>query len=132
MIQVNREESTIKILIADDREEHLKKTRDILMGMFSEENVYIREVRSAEQGELIMSREGEPDLLITDGWMPNKGDGIRLANKAKEMYPKLPIILLTAEPPADGTLNIDFVVKKSNSANNADLEDKIKILLGLK
>jgi len=53
------------------------------------------------------------NILITDGWMPNEGDGIRLANIARVMYPRMPIIMLTSEPPAGGIKSIDVVVKKS-------------------
>jgi DNA-binding NtrC family response regulator len=53
------------------------------------------------------------DLLITDGWMPNEGDGIELANWAKNAYPNMPIIMLTSAPPAEGTKNIDVVIEKT-------------------
>src|SRR5512140_2756336 len=51
------------------------------------------------------------DLVITDFSMPGiKGD--QLAQALKERSPDLPIILLTAFPPADQPAGIDLVLTK--------------------
>jgi len=107
----------IKILIAEDDREQVIRVKLFLEGISGSNNLKFRWAESAHM-DITMMQINSSDLLITDGWMPNEGDGIGLANWTKSTYPDMPIILLTSKPPIDGTENIDVVIKKTPTLCN--------------
>ena len=82
----------IKILIADDHAVVRKGTRQIL-----EQETDLEVIAEASDGEEAVRLVGEskPDVVIMDISMP-KLDGIEATKKIKELYPKVPVLILSA------------------------------------
>ena len=55
--------------------------------------------------------KNQPDLVITDLKMP-KMDGNELTERIKDINPNMPVIMLTATPPAES--QADEILKKSS------------------
>lgn len=70
------------------------------------------EAYSGKQALEILSNRGPVDLLITDFAMPGM-TGVELANRARELYPTLPILLATgyAELPDGTTIDLPRLAK---------------------
>ena len=82
----------LRILIVDDE----KSTRDVIINLIDWNELGIRLVGEAEDGEealAIASRE-KPDILLTDVKMP-KMNGIELAEKTRGFLPNCKIIFLS-------------------------------------
>lgn len=123
-----KDKKNIKILIAEDYREQAVKVKMFLDELLGSENLRIIWAENVYVG-ISMMQMNSFNLLITDGWMPNEGDGIKLANWAKKAHPDMPIIMLTAAPPINGTENIDVVIKKSSSLDG--LKESVTELLKL-
>jgi CheY-like chemotaxis protein len=77
----------VKILLVDDLPQILTVQRKVF-----ERHGY--EVVTAESGEEALACEGPFDLLFSDITMPGM-DGVTLAGKLRDRYPKLPIVFYT-------------------------------------
>ena len=86
----NSELNVEHILVADDEKNYLL----VLAALLKEEGY---RVSTASSGAMALNllAEFEPDLLITDMRMPGI-TGMSLLEKAHEMYPELPLIIMTA------------------------------------
>ena len=84
----------IRIFIADDHPLIRKGIKDFL-----EEEIDFKVVADATFPHEILKgiKEHNPDILITDLSMPGRG-GLDLLNDLKQLYPKLPILVLTMHP----------------------------------
>jgi len=79
-----------KILVVDDEE----SVRIILKKML-EEGGYIAETANNGEEALEAMKGTRFDMLISDINMPVM-NGVELLNKAKQLYPKMPVIFITA------------------------------------
>jgi len=84
----------INILIADDHPLIRKGIKDIL-----EEEIDFKVVGTAAFPHEILTgiKDYNPDILITDLSMPGRS-GLDLISDVKQLYPKLPILVLTMHP----------------------------------
>lgn len=84
----------IRIIIADDHPLVRKGIKDVL-----EEEIDFKVVASAAFPYEILEgiRDHNPDILITDLSMPGRS-GLDLIGDVKQLYPKLPILVLTMHP----------------------------------
>jgi DNA-binding NtrC family response regulator len=81
----------IRILITDDEQDIL----DLLKGELTEADESFQIIlENSGYNALNHIRANEVDLLITDIGMPDM-DGYELYKKTKELYPKMPIIMMT-------------------------------------
>lgn len=80
-----------KVLVIDDNKTNLK----ILQDQLELWKLVPVLANSAAGGLDILSKDNEIDLILTDMQMPDI-DGIGLATKVKELYPSLPLILLSS------------------------------------
>ena len=70
--------------------------REILSDILKRENLDVIECESAEAAELVIARCGaDLKLLITDVRLTGHGDGIELAEFAKQQFPALNIIIVS-------------------------------------
>ena len=74
-----------------------------------------------------MSSEQHVDLLITDYAMPGM-TGVELANRARELYPDLPILLATGYADLPSGTSTDLP-RLSKPYQQSDLERQISRLL---
>lgn len=79
-----------KILVVDDEE----SVRVILKQML-EQGGYSAEVASNGEEALAILKKSPFDMLISDINMPVM-DGVALLSKSKDLYPKMPVIFVTA------------------------------------
>ena len=88
-----------KILVVDDEE----KIRETLRGVLSDEGY---EVADAGDGRAALEqlKQGHPDLVILDVWLPEI-DGITLLEEIKRLQPDLPVIIIC------GHANIEAAVR---------------------
>ncbi|MHC5068291.1 MAG: sigma-54-dependent transcriptional regulator [Planctomycetota bacterium] len=78
------------VVVADD--EFLN--RDLLAEIFTRLDIEVRTVKDGVQA--LRALEEQPaDLLVTDIRMPGMG-GMKLLHKAKEKWPQLPVVMMTA------------------------------------
>lgn len=84
----------INIIIADDHPLIRKGIKDIL-----EEEIDFKVVATAAFPHEILTgiKDHNPDVLITDLSMPGRS-GLDLISDVKQLYPKLPILVLTMHP----------------------------------
>ena len=84
----------IKILIADDHPLIRKGIKDVL-----EEEMDFKVVADAAYPHEILDgiKNHNPDILITDLSMPGRS-GLDLISDIRQLYPKLPILVLTMHP----------------------------------
>jgi CheY-like chemotaxis protein len=70
------------------------------------------DVRLATDGveALAQAAEAQPDLVLADCWMPRL-DGIGLARHLRDRDRPVPVILMSAAPPAQTPPDIDFIQK---------------------
>jgi DNA-binding NtrC family response regulator len=74
--------------------------REILSDFLKNENIDVIQCESAEAAELVLARAGaELSLLVTDVQLAGQGNGIALAEFAREKYPQLSIVVVSG---ADG------------------------------
>lgn len=78
-----------RILIVDDE----RGSRESLRAVFNE-RYDVHTAESATDASAVLSRH-KVDLLLLDVMMPEK-DGIEFLNEAQEMYPGLPVIMVSA------------------------------------
>lgn len=115
-----------KILIADDR----SGARLILNKVFTEKGHQVKEAPDGKAA-LGLLQESYFDLVLTDLRMPGI-DGMALLQKAKEIDPTLPVIMITAYGTVDFAVEAmkkgaaDFIVKPFNLQ---ELEIKIEKVL---
>jgi two-component system invasion response regulator UvrY len=84
----------IKIIIADDHPLIRKGIKDVL-----EEEMDFNVVADAAFPHEVINgiQEHDPDILITDLSMPGRS-GLELISDVRQLYPKLPILVLTMHP----------------------------------
>ena len=84
----------IKIIIADDHPLIRKGIKDVL-----EEEMDFKVVSDAAFPHEVLNgiKDHDPDILITDLSMPGRS-GLDLISDVKQLYPKLPILVLTMHP----------------------------------
>ncbi|MDR1315156.1 MAG: sigma 54-interacting transcriptional regulator [Deltaproteobacteria bacterium] len=80
-----------KILIVDDEPNY----QLVISQMLENEGYTVLTAGSGNEAFRIFSEDPEVDLVLTDMTMPN-GNGIELLEKAREMRPEVPVIMLTA------------------------------------
>jgi DNA-binding NtrC family response regulator len=86
--------------------------REILSDLLKSENMDVIECGSAEAAELVIARCGaDLKLLITDVRLAGHGDGIELAEFAKQQFPGLNIIIVSAVEGLTLPPNIRFLKK---------------------
>jgi two-component system, NarL family, nitrate/nitrite response regulator NarL len=89
--------STIQVVLADDHELVRAGIRSLLSGIPDVE--VVAEVRDGE--ELLKLLESvHPDVVVSDINMPGM-DGITAVRRIRELYPQLPVIMLTMNDSAD-------------------------------
>lgn len=89
--------STIQVVLADDHEMVRAGIRSLLAGIRDVE--VVAEVRDGE--ELLKLLESvHPDIVVSDVNMPGM-DGITAVRRIRELYPRLPVIMLTMNDSAD-------------------------------
>ncbi len=79
------------ILVVDDEE----TIREIVSSMLSGAHFQTRQAASGIEALALMESGEEFDLVLSDLMMPEM-DGIALLEKAKERYPDMPIVMVTA------------------------------------
>ena len=80
-----------KVLVVDDNQTNLT----ILMVQLQQWKIYPTLTSSGKKALALLSSGEEFDLIISDMQMPEM-DGVELAEKIRESYPALPIILLSS------------------------------------
>jgi len=80
-----------KILVVDDNDKH----RDILGSQLKHFNLIPTMASSGAEALQLLSQNQQYDLVITDLRMPGM-DGVELAKNVKDLYPQLPVVLLTS------------------------------------
>lgn len=93
----------IKVLLVDDEEL-------ILLGwqyMLETEGYQVLTALNAEKAIEIIRKEN-PDILITDLIMPGM-NGVELCKKAKEINPKIEVVLISGHPVGLKNFQIDFI-----------------------
>lgn len=84
----------IRILMADDHALIRRGLKEILLDEFP--NAEITEVSDSET-LLEKVKSDEWDIIITDISMPGRG-GLEAVHEIKQIYPKLPVLVLSAHP----------------------------------
>src|SRR5208282_5089038 len=79
------------ILVVDDEE----TIREIVSSMLSKDHFQTRQAANGVEALALLESGEEFDLVLSDLMMPEM-DGTALLEKAKERYPALPIIMVTA------------------------------------
>lgn len=79
-----------KILVVDDKE-----SVTIILKQMLEQGGYEVEVATNGEEALEIMKKGRFDMLITDINMPVM-NGVELLNKTRELFPKMPVIFITA------------------------------------
>jgi CheY-like chemotaxis protein len=117
MVPVSNEAPASTILVVDD---------DALINMNTVDMVEdlghtVVEAYSGKQALDILGSGQRIDALITDYAMPGM-TGVELANKARELYPELPILLATgyADLPSGTTTDLPRLSKPYRQAELAD------------
>ncbi|MFH1402141.1 MAG: response regulator [Patescibacteria group bacterium] len=121
-----------KIMIVDDE----PKMRNLLKAFLQKEYIVFSAGRGDEAWKILGNPKliFKPDLLITDVEMPGEINGLQLAKQTKEIFPALPIIVMT------GLLSKGIVLPPKNGGADvylgkpfrlAFLDKMIKKLLGL-
>lgn len=82
------------VLVVDDETDILESLTALLEAV--EANPRVITARDGEEALNVMEQE-KVDLLVTDYRMPRM-DGIELMTAARERYPQMPLILITAYP----------------------------------
>lgn len=85
-------------IIDDDR-----SIRWVLEKAFNQTDIEVRTFEEANSA-LAELKNGEPDALITDIRMPGM-DGLELLNQINSLYPKLPVIIMTAHSDLDSAVS---------------------------
>jgi two-component system, NtrC family, sensor kinase len=80
----------LRVLVVDDNKDIAALAASIL----KEKECSIRLAHDAEEALAVLDRESF-DLLLTDIVMPGPSDGVALARRAREIFPALPVILMT-------------------------------------
>jgi two-component system, NtrC family, sensor kinase len=80
----------LKVLVVDDNKDIAALAASILQ----EQECDVRLAHDAEEALAVLDRE-RYDLLLTDIVMPGNMDGVALATRAREIFPDLPVILMT-------------------------------------
>jgi two-component system NtrC family sensor kinase len=80
----------LTVLVVDDNKDIAALAASIL----EEQECDVRLAHDAEEALTILDREA-CDLLLTDIVMPGSRDGVALARRAREIFPALPVILMT-------------------------------------
>lgn len=121
---MDRMKGATRLLVAEDD----VGTRTGLAAVFREEGYVVDE---APDGEVAWSivRVTRPDLVLTDLDMPNLG-GSELIGRIRALYPRLPIVVLSAEDPIDAgrrcvALNADRFFSKP-----VNLDDVLRFVAG--
>jgi PAS domain S-box-containing protein len=86
-----------RALLVDDEELVRMSTADMLTDFGYD----VVEVSSGEEAVLLMTKDGAPDLLITDHLMPGMS-GVDLARKARQLKADLPILIVSGYAEVDG------------------------------
>ncbi len=90
-----------KCLIVED--EYL--VRLVLAEALSDDGFEVVEAADSDEALTVLQQQPDIDLLLTDIQLPGRLDGVRLARRAREQAPGLPVIYMTGRP--DGSLRID-------------------------
>lgn len=87
-----------RVLVADDEPLLLRLVRDILKSAY--------EVRATESGReaLQLHRESRYDALILDSSLSSLS-GVEIVTRVRDRGDRVPIILMTSEPPGAGRLD---------------------------
>ncbi|HEY8517828.1 MAG TPA: UDP-3-O-acyl-N-acetylglucosamine deacetylase [Candidatus Binatia bacterium] len=99
------------ILVVDDEEQ----IRQSLRGVLSDEGFAVIEAGDGKRA-LELLREGKPDLVILDVWLPEI-DGIALLEQIKTTHPDLPVIIICGHANIEAAVRatrlgaIDFIEK---------------------
>ena len=80
-----------RILIVDDEE----PIRDLVSAMLSSANYVCTQTESGKEALSLLSSGSQFELMLSDLMMPGM-DGIALLEAAKERYPDMPVIMVTA------------------------------------
>jgi two-component system, NtrC family, response regulator HydG len=89
-IKLDREQKSMKVLVADDNAEFLDNVREII------ELLGFEAVTASDGIEAVKKVvEEKPDLILMDIKMPGM-DGVSAFRKIKDISPKTPVILITA------------------------------------
>ncbi|MCB9995663.1 MAG: sigma-54-dependent Fis family transcriptional regulator [Rhodospirillales bacterium] len=79
------------ILIIDDESD----IRGLIKGILEDEGYAAREAGSDREAYALLEKKA-PDLAILDIWLQGSADdGLQILEKAKEMYPALPVIMIS-------------------------------------
>ncbi|MCG2777000.1 MAG: sigma-54 dependent transcriptional regulator [Desulfobacterales bacterium] len=92
-------QNSVRILIVDD-EEYI---RESLSRVMKTEGFKVQVAHNGDKG-LKMIQEELPEVLLVDFKMPGM-DGMEVLRRAKELYPDLPVILITAYADVQGAVD---------------------------
>ena len=102
------------ILVVDDE----LLIRDLLYDFFNSQGWKIKVAENGEKALEILE-SGNVDLLLTDLKMPDM-DGMTLTRNAKNVYPDLPVVVMTGYPSVDTAVDAirakvaDYIIKPFN------------------
>ena len=80
-----------RILVVDDEE----PIREIVASMLSGASYHCRQAASGKEALSILESDGEFDLVLSDQMMAEM-DGMALLERSKELFPDVPVLMLTA------------------------------------
>lgn len=117
------------VLIVDDYQEWAELVAARVEGATQEMSVQV--AANANETMVTLREDGEIDCLVTDYQMPTV-DGIELAERVREEYPDLPILLMTGEGSEHVAARAmesgvtDYIVKDPNGDQTTEFVNKIR------
>jgi CheY-like chemotaxis protein len=106
LTQRRREQPTI--LLAEDE----PIVRLALAETLRERGARVIECANADEALEVVLTDTPVDVLVTDVRMPGTLDGIALARRVKHARPGLPILVISADAPADAAPSADAFLRK--------------------
>ena len=69
------------------------------------------EAAHSEEARTLLRLGLKPCLLLSDLKMPGRVDGVALLNLCRTLFPGVPVLLASREPPAEPLDNVTFIAK---------------------
>ncbi len=99
-----------RVLLVEDQD----SVRLVLGGLLEQLGMKVDSVASADAALEILQASARPDLLLTDLMMPGRLNGHELTLLAREMYPGLPVLMISGyaeDSGAEGETGVEFLHK---------------------
>ena len=114
---------TAEILIVDDEPDIC----ELVSGILQDEGYATRTARDGDDA-LTAIKTRRPNLLFLDIWLQgSKLDGLQLLDAAKEQYPDLPVVMMTAYQTVDSAVEsmrlgaCDYLIKPLDNSRNKEV-----------